>query len=398
MDEDGYIYVSGFFTDALHIGMETLQLGNFDNLTNAFMAKYSPTGDVEWAYAFPGTGGPTPYGGNLGDEGRSISISPNGYLFICGYICGQTTFGNECHQTTLNVTGQYKNIFLAKFNTDADLQWAIETGGNQAQSANSMAINENNHLFMIGGYDVMAQIGDTYLSGFDAGYGDIFLCKNLNAQTFADFTHQINLADVGNNNDASDLQVTFDKALNETTVDEYRIFVVKAENAVLFDLETANTNTHYTSVFPESLEEYQLSLPSATTDADGDEIIQNQPYQVFVLSMADGDLANENAISCVSIEIELVMNVGLHNLDDNSALFSPNPAQNFISFSFDVSSKLEIYNSLGQVIFKQEYPKSSSNQLDISSWEKGVYNFRVISKNGVSNENKQISNHQIIIQ
>lgn len=389
-DEAGYVYVVGYFTDAMHIGNETLQLGNLDNLTNAFMAKYSPTGSVEWAYSFSGTGGPTPYGGDLGDQGKAISISPNGYLYVSGYMCGQTTFGNECHQISLDATGQYKNIFLAKFNTNADLQWVVETGGGQAQTATSMAIDQDDQVYLSGGYDQMAQIGETYLSGFDAGYGDIFLCKVLNTETHADFSSEVEIADVANNNNASDMQVSFQAALEEPTVDAYRVFVVKSEDAAAFNLEDANANSHYTLVNPSELAYYQINLPEDAKDVEGNDIEQEQFYRVFVLSIADGSIANINSLSCESNSLELIINVGLNNWEANDIQLFPNPATHTIYIHAKENFTMEVYNSLGQLIYQKDDQEGVPNSIKVSDWERGVYHFKIFSIEGKSTTYKVV--------
>ena len=58
----------------------------------------------------------------------------------------------------------------------------------------------------------------------------------------ADAVSNVAADDVGNNQDASDLQVTFDKAADEVTVSEYRVIVVKSGAGSGFDTSPKQTS------------------------------------------------------------------------------------------------------------------------------------------------------------
>lgn len=91
----------------------------------------------------------------------------------------------------------------------------------------------------------------------------------------------LTVADIWNNGDASDIQVQFNPAPDT----EHHIMIVKAENAVNFDLDSAEQipDNRYTVI--DNSEDDTFELPSTATDIDGDPIVEDTPYVIFVLSI-----------------------------------------------------------------------------------------------------------------
>lgn len=113
--------------------------------------------------------------------------------------------------------------------------------------------------------------------------------------------------DVADAGDGSDMQVTFDAAATESTIDEYRIIVVKSAVAGSFDRVTAEAVLmgRYTAVSPNGSPSYARILSNTMTDSDGDAITVGTPYQVFILSMPDGTNATQAGLSMPSADITL---------------------------------------------------------------------------------------------
>ncbi len=123
---------------------------------------------------------------------------------------------------------------------------------------------------------------------------------------FADPVTNINLSDVSEFQDGRDLQVDFDQAQNENTIDEYRIIIVKSADAGTFDLAMANNvgPANYFQV-AKTGSPVSTTLDSTSTDKDGDLIIPDTLYQAFVLSIADGSMATLNTLSGPSNAVQL---------------------------------------------------------------------------------------------
>jgi hypothetical protein len=112
--------------------------------------------------------------------------------------------------------------------------------------------------------------------------------------------------DVANTNSGADIQVAFDAAPFETTLQEYRIMVVDAASASSFNLTAANAVLagNYTQVAP-SGGPYNILLPSSATTVDGAFISNGVPYRIFVLSVADGVVAQSNVLSTSTADLTL---------------------------------------------------------------------------------------------
>ena len=108
----------------------------------------------------------------------------------------------------------------------------------------------------------------------------------------------ISVADVGNQMNGLDLQVSFEKAGDETRVSEYRIIVVKRNQATSFDIADALllTPDRYTSVAVTG-SDITTVLTADAADSDGDLIANDVHYSVFVQSVADGLLASDDVLS-----------------------------------------------------------------------------------------------------
>jgi hypothetical protein len=118
----------------------------------------------------------------------------------------------------------------------------------------------------------------------------------------ADVATNIGLADINNNGNGTDLQVTFNAAANENTISQYRIMIVKQANAASFNLAAAAavSSTSYTTVSPSGNTTYSQTLSASSKDVNGANITNGQSYVAFVLSIADGTNANVNNLSAAT--------------------------------------------------------------------------------------------------
>lgn len=86
--------------------------------------------------------------------------------------------------------------------------------------------------------------------------------------------------------DGRDMNVKFTPPSNQTDVRQYRIYVVKAEQATSFDVTKARKvrSANYTTVSVDQANR-NTSLTSQTKDVDGGLIRSNQAYRVFVMTV-----------------------------------------------------------------------------------------------------------------
>ena len=107
--------------------------------------------------------------------------------------------------------------------------------------------------------------------------------------------------DSGNAGNGSDVQVSFNKIPNEDGISEYRIMVVPGEQGEIFNLDMADLvgQANYTAIEPSGTDISALLDPEAT-DINGDTIMEEKSYYIYVLSVADGILTDKNALSAPS--------------------------------------------------------------------------------------------------
>ncbi len=92
--------------------------------------------------------------------------------------------------------------------------------------------------------------------------------------------------DIANNGDASDLQVSFTKAGDESNIEEYRIMIVRSSNIDSFDSLTAAFVSigNYTVVTPDG-SNHEVVLDAAMNDYQGNPINQATEYYAYVVSV-----------------------------------------------------------------------------------------------------------------
>ncbi|RUT31849.1 copper amine oxidase N-terminal domain-containing protein [Paenibacillus zeisoli] len=114
----------------------------------------------------------------------------------------------------------------------------------------------------------------------------------------------VSAADVNNNNNGTDLRVSFNRVSDESTLSQYRIFVVNNASAGSFNLASAQSSSYYTLVNKTGSNVSQV-LASGARDTNGNLIQNGVAYRIFVLSLGGGYYAGSNALSSASAVITL---------------------------------------------------------------------------------------------
>lgn len=112
---------------------------------------------------------------------------------------------------------------------------------------------------------------------------------------------------VGHKGNGSDLVVSFIKSPNESTIDHYRILIVKAANVPSFHLAAAQavTSKNYTTALTQSGDQ-TISLSAQSRDVNGELIRADQSYAAFVLAV--GKANGQNALSQPSSKVTITVN------------------------------------------------------------------------------------------
>lgn len=122
-------------------------------LTGTGHVTHSQNDGVVWAKSF---------GGNQTESGHSATDA-YGNIYFTGYFSGSCDFDPGPGTTTLN-SGFFRDIFIAKYDSQGDLIWVKQIGGPEDDAGSAIAIHPlNGHIYVTGTF---AQTVD-----FDPGPG-----------------------------------------------------------------------------------------------------------------------------------------------------------------------------------------------------------------------------------
>jgi gliding motility-associated-like protein len=146
IDPGGDIYITGKIGDGLSnfAGTFTLTadstLSNADN-TDCFIAKYNRAGALIWLRSSLGS--------DIDVSGEAISANQTD-VFIAGDFTGNLTLGSY----TFPVTARNKDVFLAKYDQEGNLQWITAGGSLTEDQVNGLEVDDLG-VFFIGNFTYM---------------------------------------------------------------------------------------------------------------------------------------------------------------------------------------------------------------------------------------------------
>jgi hypothetical protein len=212
-DQDGNIYVTGYFTDAISFSGNSL---TSEGGRDIFIAKYDRNGNALWAKRAGGSGEDrglgikyhegmlyitgsfeatatfrTPhqpgqnqlvsdgmkdvflwkirsldgitfwqkrFGGDQNDEGASVYLVGS-EVFVTGYFSDEINFNNTNDPYPNQITSLgMEDIFVAKYNTSSSLIWAIRSGGVGSDEGKSIFVNEFS-IYLGGSFEQSVSFG-----------------------------------------------------------------------------------------------------------------------------------------------------------------------------------------------------------------------------------------------
>jgi len=165
-DAAGNVYVTGTFVSQAKFGSVTLTATG--SLTDVYVVKYNPAGTVLWAVRAGSANGD--------DSGNGIAVGANG-VYVTGTVRGNNvTFGSR----TINTVQGSRDIFLAEYDFNGNLNWVWTAGGSKDDVGTGVAIDA---------------AGDLYLSGWFEGAGAFPLTfQGVNTAPIFTLTSQANFS------------------------------------------------------------------------------------------------------------------------------------------------------------------------------------------------------------
>ncbi len=156
-DESLYLYSE--FQSTVQIGGNLLSTGSGFTFKDLFLSGYSSTGAFQWVKQIGG-------GGSDREGGIAIDTADN--LYISG------SFDNAMTIDTTVLQGIGQDIFVAKLNTNGNLNWA-RTAGSGNTTSNAIFVNDHGDAFVTGLFNGTAIFDENQTAS--NGSSDIFAAK-----------------------------------------------------------------------------------------------------------------------------------------------------------------------------------------------------------------------------
>lgn len=145
-DSYGNIYIGGSFLATVNFGNSISLVENGiagGSYGDGFVAKYDASGNCLWARKL---------GGNSDDVVTNISVSPNGYVYVCGYYHLTATLTSVVTpQVTLSSIGGMDGFFI-KYNPSGSILWGIKGGNTSDDRPKAIVRDDNGYCFALGNF------------------------------------------------------------------------------------------------------------------------------------------------------------------------------------------------------------------------------------------------------
>lgn len=171
VDSSNDVYVTGFFEYTVDFDPGSGQ----DNRTSkgiadAFLSKFSSSGNYYWA---------KDWGGNGSDQGWGLSLDSSGNVYVAGSFSGGTVDFDPGPEVDNKTTVGSYDAFLSKFASSGAYVWAQTWGGNSFDYAFDVAVDNSNNILVCGYFMNVADLDPG--AGVDLhtskGQFDVFLIK-----------------------------------------------------------------------------------------------------------------------------------------------------------------------------------------------------------------------------
>ncbi len=170
VDPSGNVYVTGTFLGAADFnpGGTAVTLKAMTNHQNVFVGKYDSSGNCLWVKRI---------GATSADFSKGIALDTAGNVYVAGYFRGTSNFNPEGSTDTFTAWGT--DVFIAKFSTNGDYQWAKRLGGNSTDQGWDVGVDVSGNVYVTGYFSGTANFNPDGIGGTltSTGSTDVFVAK-----------------------------------------------------------------------------------------------------------------------------------------------------------------------------------------------------------------------------
>ncbi|MCD6366418.1 MAG: hypothetical protein J7L46_02640 [Bacteroidales bacterium] len=164
-DDAGNVYATGQYSD-------TLQFDNIhynDIFNSIYLVKFNSDGNEQWFKKI---------GGSINNMAYDITADNSNHILLTGEVHGSLHFYDNSNYVLTN-SYDYQS-FVAKFDSDGNLLWAISDGSDSEVSPKTICVNDSDKIFIAGDFKCkLSEYADVFGQGTfnSVGYDDIFVTK-----------------------------------------------------------------------------------------------------------------------------------------------------------------------------------------------------------------------------
>ncbi|CAN5795966.1 hypothetical protein BH11BAC4_BH11BAC4_06510 [soil metagenome] len=179
-DHAGDVVVSGMFhhTCDFDPSAATYELTAHGMYMDIFFAKYSAAGNFIFAKSI--------YGSGIEDTPTDMIIDSSNNIYLCGYMDMTADFDPSPATASITCNGGGGDLFLAKYNSSGNYQWAFATGDPSGYDvATGLALDHDGNICMMGYFrntvDFDPSAGTLNLTATGTSNADAFISKYSSA-------------------------------------------------------------------------------------------------------------------------------------------------------------------------------------------------------------------------
>lgn len=133
---------------------------------DVFILKLNASGEYQWAGKL---------GGNMGDECFTLAVDADANIYVAGSFYGNSDMDPGVGETILS-TVNIGAVYLCKFNSSGQLQWAKQSGSVLFPEVKKLQVMDDGDIVMMGNYESTFAFFNS-MSISSQGENDIFLAR-----------------------------------------------------------------------------------------------------------------------------------------------------------------------------------------------------------------------------